>query len=158
AINRNNPAVLLVHSFGDSIFPANQMVDFYGRLTTPRRLEFAPGDHATVELPGLVGLPNHAWTSLRLWFDHYLRGIDSRTGDESGVVVRPHGSDAVESYPDWSMVSTRSEHDALGAPVGRVATGGLGGSAGDTADAWSQPIRAGIDTTADAGVALLTNG
>jgi putative CocE/NonD family hydrolase len=155
AINRNKPAVLMTHAFGDSVFPANQMVDFYGALTVPKRLELTPGDHATVELPGLAGLANQAWTSLRRWFDQYLRGIDTGIGDEPGVVVRPHGSSAVESYPDWERVSTRTDRAGLGAPTGWTATGTLGGPA---AAGWSQTIRAGVDTPATAGIALLTNG
>jgi predicted acyl esterase len=135
AINQNHPAVLITHAFGDSIFPANQMVDFYNRLRTPARLELTPGDHATVELSGLAGLPNQAWTSLRLWFDRYLRGLD--TGIGTGIVLRPHDSSTAESYPDWRRVSVRSDHETLG---------------------WSQTIRAGVDTTAGAGVALLSNG
>ncbi len=135
AINQNHPAVLITQAFGDSIFPANQMVDFYNRLSTPKRLELAPGDHATVELPGLAGLPNHVWTSLRQWLDRYLRGID--TGIGTGIVLRPHDSSAVESYPDWQGVSARTAREPLG---------------------WSQTIRAGVDTPAGAGVALLSNG
>src|SRR6266540_668934 len=63
AINRNHPAILLANAYGDSLFPPNQLVDFFGRLTGPKRLELAAGDHAVVEAAGLVGLPNHAWTS-----------------------------------------------------------------------------------------------
>jgi predicted acyl esterase len=155
AINRNRPAILMTQALGDSIFPANQMVDFFGKLTGPKRLELSPGDHAVVELPGLAGLPNQAWASLRRWFDQYLRGVDTGIGDEPGVVLRPHGSSAVESYPDWKQVSTRVERAALGAPTGPGATGTLGGpAAGD----WEYRIRTGVDTPAAAGIALLTNG
>jgi len=56
-LNAARPAVLITHQYGDSVFPANQMVDFYNRLRTPARLELTPGDHATVELSGLSGLP-----------------------------------------------------------------------------------------------------
>jgi hypothetical protein len=89
-----------------------------------------------VELPGLAGLPNHVWTSVRGWFDRYLRGV--ATGIEPGVVLRPHNSPAVEYYPDWAHVTGHTERDHV------------------AADAWT--IRAGTDTVADAGVALLTNG
>jgi predicted acyl esterase len=135
AINRNHPAVLITQAYGDSFFPANQMVDFYNGLSTPKRLELAPGDHATVELSGLAGLPNHVWTSLRQWFDQYLGEIGTDIG--TGVVLRPHDSSAVESYPDWQRVSARTTRDPLD---------------------WSQTIRAGVDTPADAGVVLLSNG
>jgi predicted acyl esterase len=156
AINRNHPAVLIAHSFGDSIFPANQMLDFYGALTTRKRIELAPGDHATVELPGLAGLPNHVWTSLRRWFDQNLRGIDTGIADEPGVVLRPHNSPTVEFYRDWTHVSRRVERAALGEPQGWIPTGTL--NAGPAAAPWQRTIRSGVDTVAGAGVALLTNG
>jgi predicted acyl esterase len=155
-INRNNPAVLIAHSFGDSVFPANQMIDFYTALQTPKRLELAPGDHATAELPGLAGIPNHVWTSVRSWFDRYLRGIDAGADAEPGVVLRPHNSSAVEYYPDWAHVTGHTDHDSLGVPHGWRATGGL--SRVSPATTWTWPIQAGTDTVADGGIALLTNG
>jgi putative CocE/NonD family hydrolase len=154
-INRNHPAIFIAHSFGDSIFPANQMLDFYGALTTTKRIELAPGDHATVEIPGLAGLPNHVWTSLRRWLDQYLRGVDTGIQDEPGVVLRPHNSSAVEFYRDWTQVAKRADREALGAPAGWTPTGSLGPAAPDT---WTRTIRAGVDTVAGGGFALLTNG
>jgi predicted acyl esterase len=136
AVNRNHPAVLLVHSYGDSIFPANQMVDFFDRLTGPKRLELAPGDHATVEIPGLLGLPDHAWDSVHDWFDRYLPGRSRPARPEAAVVLRPHGSTAVEQYRDWPAVAPDSRRLDLG----------------------PQHIRSGTDTTANAGTALLSNG
>jgi putative CocE/NonD family hydrolase len=156
AINRNHPAVLLAQSFGDSVFPAGQMVDFYTALRTPKRLELAPGDHATVELPGLAGIQNHVWTSVRRWFDQYLRGIDTGIGDEPGVVLRPHDSAAVEYYPDWAHVAGHTEREPLGAPHGWLPTGRLGRVSPVSTGTWQ--IQAGTDTVADGGIALLTNG
>jgi hypothetical protein len=135
-LNRSRPAVLITHQYGDSVFPANQMVDLYNRLRGPKRLELAPGDHATAELPGLAGLPNHVWTSLRRWLDRYLRGVETGVDDGPGVVLRPHASSDVESYTAWPAVHARTERMALG----------------------PQTIRAGVDTPAGAGVALLSNG
>jgi predicted acyl esterase len=156
AINRNRPAVLIAHGFGDSVFPANQMVDLYTALDGPKRLELAPGDHATAELPGLAGIQNHVWTSVRRWFDRYLRGVDTGTGAEPGVVLRPHNSSALEYYPDWAHVTGHTDRDLLGAPHGVIATGGLSPVA--PAQTWTRQIRAGKDTVANGGVALLTNG
>ncbi|WP_433303468.1 S15 peptidase family protein [Actinoplanes sp. CA-030573] len=156
AINRNHPAVLIAHNFGDSVFPANQMLDFYTALDTPKRLELAPGDHATVELPGLAGIPNHVWTSLRRWFDQYLAGIDTGIGEEPGVVLRPHNSPAVEYYRDWAHVTGHTRRATLGAPSGLLPTGALG--AASPATTWTWPVRAGADTVADGGIALVSNG
>ncbi|MFC4066246.1 alpha/beta fold hydrolase [Actinoplanes subglobosus] len=150
AINRNNPAVLIAHGMGDSIFPANQMLDLYTALRTPKRLELAPGDHATVELSGLAGIQNHVWDSVRRWLDFYLRGIDTGIGKEPGVVLRPHNSPAVEYYPDWARVTGRTDRAVL------TGTGDL--SPAETAGPWELRIRAGADTPANGGLALLTNG
>jgi putative CocE/NonD family hydrolase len=156
AINRNNPAVLIAHGMGDSIFPANQMLDFYTALRTPKRLELAPGDHATVELSGLAGIQNHVWDSVRRWLDHHLRGIDTGIGSEPGVVLRPHNSSKVEYYPDWARVTGRTDHVVLGAPGGLTSTGAMGPA--EPAGTWNWQIRAGADTAANGGLALLTNG
>jgi len=69
AINANRPAVLMANAWGDSIFPPNQLADFFGRLAGPKRLELRPGDHAIAELTGILGLPNDVWTSVQRWFD-----------------------------------------------------------------------------------------
>lgn len=155
ALNRNRPAILLAHSYGDSIFPVNQVVDFYGSLSTPKRLEIAPGDHALVELSGLAGLPNQVWRSVRRWLDHHLRGVDTGIADEPGVVLRPHNTAAVEHYADWARVSRRTERHLLDQPRGLLRTGSLGAAA---PAAWTTGVRTGVDTPATAGVALLTNG
>jgi predicted acyl esterase len=155
AINRNHPAVFIGHSFGDSIFPVNQMVDFYGRLTGPRRLELAPGDHLTVEASGLAGVPNHVWTSVHRWFDRYLRGVDSGIDAEPPVVVRPRNSDAVESYADWAAATGHVRRTGLGWTPGWELSGELGAA---PAGGWSHTIGSGVDTPADGGVALLSNG
>jgi predicted acyl esterase len=136
AYNRNRPATLITHQYGDSIFPANQMVDFYTALTGPKRLELAPGDHATAEILGLAGLPNHVWDSQRRWFDRYLKGVDNGVDNEPGVMLRPHSSKAVESYADWAATATGTSRVSLG----------------------TASFRAGSDTVATAGVALITNG
>ncbi|GAA4605552.1 putative CocE/NonD family hydrolase [Actinoplanes octamycinicus] len=155
ALNRSHPAVLIAHSFGDSIFPANQMLDLYTALDTPKRLELAPGDHATVEISGLAGIPNHVWTSVRRWLDQYLAGVDTGIGDEPGVVLRPHGSSAVEHFPDWPHVTGHRDRLQLGAPHGLIATGDL---SPHSQPAWTRQIQAGTDTIAGGGVALLSNG
>jgi predicted acyl esterase len=136
AYNRNRPATLITHQYGDSVFPANQMVDLYNSLTGPKRIELAPGDHATAEILGLAGLPNRVWDSQRRWFDRYLMGVGNGVDREPGVVLRPHASGATESYVDWRSVATGTDRVPLAATS----------------------FRAGSDTVATAGVALVTNG
>lgn len=154
AINANRPAVLIANAWGDSFFPPDQLADFFGRLTTPKRLELRPGDHAIAELTGLLGLPNDAWTSLYRWFDQYLAGLDTGIGAEPAVLVRPWNAGA-EQYPAWPALNTSTRRYGLGQIRWLDGTGLLGGAPGG---GWSKTIPAGLDTTADGGVVLLTNG
>jgi hypothetical protein len=154
-INANHPAIFLANSYGDSLFAPNQLVDFYNRLTGPKHLEFAPGDHGLVEATGLVGLPNHVFDSMDRWFDQYVAGLGGVTADPP-VVLRRLGSDAVEGYPDWAHVAGSDPRYGVGAVRWWDGTGPLTTSTPPTG--WSRTIWAGTDTTAGAGVALLSNG
>jgi putative CocE/NonD family hydrolase len=155
-INRNHPAILMANSYGDSLFAPSQLVDFFGRLTGPKRLELAPGDHIVVEATGLAGLPNHVWTSAYRWFDQYLGGESTGIDNEPPCVLRRLDSDAVEGYADWAHVTSSSRHFNIGDVRWWDGSGPLSDGAVDPN--WSQPIWTGMDTTAGAGVALLTNG
>jgi predicted acyl esterase len=154
AINRNHPAIMIANSYGDSLFPPNEIIDFYGQLTGPKRLELAPGDHIVAEAGGLFGLPNHVWDSAYRWFDQYIGGINTQINTEPPVVLRHLGSDAVEQYPDWAHVTGSTKRFNLGA-ADWTGTGPM--STASANSTWTDTITAGTDTTAGAGVALLTN-
>jgi predicted alpha/beta hydrolase len=154
AINANHPAIFLANSYGDSLFGPDQLVDFYNRLTGPKHLEFAPGDHGLVEAGGIVGLPSHLFDSMDRWFDRYVAGVPG-TASEPNVVLRRLGSDTAEGYPDWAHVSGTDPRYGLGPVRWWDGTGPL---AAGTPTGWSRTIWAGTDTTADAGVAVLSNG
>ncbi|WP_223635892.1 CocE/NonD family hydrolase [Corallococcus sp. EGB] len=153
-INANKPAILMANAYGDSLFPPNQLVSFYGQLAGPKRLELAPGDHAVVEATGLLGLPNGVWTSVTRWMDQYVAGMDTGISREAPVVLRTYDGD-VEGHASWAQVSTGTQRHGLGAIRLLDGTGTLGGAptSGSSRVVWS-----GFDTDADAGVALLTNG
>lgn len=154
AINANQPAVLLANGWGDSFFPANQLTDFFGKLTTPKRLELRPGDHAIAELTGVLGLPNDAWQSLYDWFDHYLAGADNGIETDPAVRVKPLNA-GYESYPSWTSLTGDDRRYGLGKIRLLDGTGLLGGA---TSTGWSKTLPADRNTIADGGVVLLTNG
>nr|WP_311767053.1 alpha/beta fold hydrolase [Streptomyces rhizosphaericus] len=137
-INANGAAIMLGNSWGDSIFPPNSYADFFEKLTGPKRLELRPGDHATAELTGLLGLPNTTWNHARQWLDRYLKGEPNGIDSEQPVQLtsRTAGGDGSEGYPSWSAVrseqrrvpldSTKkvtANHDS-GANAGTVLLGG----------------------------------
>ncbi|MFB7450066.1 CocE/NonD family hydrolase [Streptomyces sp. NPDC056194] len=135
-INANGTAIMLGNAWGDTIFPPNQYASFYEKLTGPKRLEFRPGDHATAEATGLLGLPNDTWTSARRWFDHYLKGVDNGVDREQPVQLKPRSDAPYEGYADWKSVDANRRKF------------GLGGT---------QRIRANVDSGADGGVVMLSN-
>jgi predicted acyl esterase len=154
AINANQPAVLIGNGWGDSFFPPNQLTGFFSGLTTPKRLELRPGDHAIAELTGLLGLPNDAWQSLYDWFDHYLAGADNGVESEPSVQVKPLNA-GYESYPSWAALTGTNRRYGLGKIRLLDGTGLLGGA---VSAGWTKKLPTDKDTIAGGGVVLLTNG
>jgi hypothetical protein len=150
-INANNPAVLIANGWGDTFFPPNQLVDFYGRLTTPKRLELRPGDHAIAELTGVLGLPNEVWTSLYSWLDTHLAGGMTAANP---IHLKPLNASS-ESYPAWSAQSSSTTRHGLGRIRALDGTGLLGGA---VSSGWTKTLPADRDTVASGGVVLITNG
>ncbi|WP_200304366.1 CocE/NonD family hydrolase [Streptomyces adelaidensis] len=135
-LNTNGTAVMLANAWGDSIFPPNQYADFYEKLTGPKRLELRPGDHATTELTGLLGLPNDVWTDTRRWLDHHLKGTANGIDREQPVQLKSRTGGAYEGYPDWKSVAATRKKIAL--------------TSGTT-------IRANVDSGANGGVVFLSS-
>jgi len=150
-INANKPAVFLANAFEDSIFPPSQYTDFFTRLTGPKRLLLAHGDHSTPEVPGAIGLPNETWDELVLWLRHYLTGADNGADTEAPVQLKSQRG-VWRGYPNWAAVS-QSRTSYLGKPTGLPRTGSL--QPQPTAD-WTSAIGAGVPTVADSGVALVS--
>jgi dienelactone hydrolase len=154
AVNANGPAVLMANAWGDSFFPPNQLVDFFGRLTVPKRLELRPGDHAIAELTGILGLDNEVWANVHRWFDQYLAGVDTGIDDEPPVFLRPYNAGA-EGYASWSALNASTRRYGLGQIRSLDGTGLLGGNPGT---GWSKAIPTDQNSTADGGAVLITNG
>ncbi|WP_405977856.1 CocE/NonD family hydrolase [Streptomyces sp. NBC_00158] len=105
-INANGAAIMLGNAWGDTIFPPNQYADFFEKLTGPKRLEFRPGDHATAEATGLLGLPNDTWTNAHRWFDRYLKGERNGVDAEAPVQIKSRSTEGYEGYADWKSVGS----------------------------------------------------
>lgn len=150
-INANGAAVFLANAFEDSIFPPTQYTDFFTRLTVPKRLHLAHGDHATPEGTGAIGLPNETWDELAGWLRHYLTGAANGANAEPPVQLKSQRG-TWRGYPDWASVGT-TRTSYLTKPAGLSRTGGL---AGTPSSEWSSRIGAGIPTVADSGIVLVS--
>ncbi|HEY3562762.1 MAG TPA: CocE/NonD family hydrolase [Kribbella sp.] len=144
-LNANNPAVFLANAFEDSIFPPSQYTDFFTRLTGPKRLLLAHGDHATPEASGAIGLPNETWDELASWLRHYLTGADNGADPEAPVQLKSQRG-TWRGYANWAAVGQErtSYLTKAGALQTKESTG------------WSRSIGAGVPTVADSGVALVS--
>ena len=118
-INRNQPAVFIANTLGDCLFTPNQFIGFFSDLNVPKHLEFAAGDHAGPELPGLFGIPTEVWNRAQEWNDFYLldnhaRGEVVHTASipqlmfDSIYVSGAEGEDSsrAEGYCSWEEVTT----------------------------------------------------
>ncbi|MCH0542835.1 alpha/beta fold hydrolase [Streptomyces sp. MUM 203J] len=135
-LNANRPAVMLGNAWGDTVFPPNQYVSFYERLQGPKRLELRPGDHATAEADGLLGLPSDVWSNARRWFDHHLQGAANGIDREQPVQLKSRTGGGYEGYPDWRSVGAREHRIGLGR---------------------EQHIHAAVDSGANGGVVVLSS-
>jgi predicted acyl esterase len=151
-INANGTAVFMANGLQDSIFAPNQLGTFYTGLTTPKFLMFQPGDHATAEASGLLGLPNAVWTNVHAWFDHYLTGAANGINTREPVQIEPVGGSSYTGYPSLAAADAHNAVYGLSG-ANRLVTGspGSGGPAG-----WSTGIEAGADTCADGGTLEIT--
>ncbi|MCP3798625.1 CocE/NonD family hydrolase [Allokutzneria sp. A3M-2-11 16] len=155
-LNANKPAVLIANAWQDGLFPPDQVVELFNGLRGPKRLELAPGDHATPEAVGLAGLPNDTWETTYRWLDHYLRGTDNGVDAEPPVRLKPTIGGAARNFTSWSALTASTSRRYLGDVnplIGR--TGELATSA---KTGWTHTANGGIDTVADSGPLLLAGG
>ncbi|SFE15519.1 putative hydrolase, CocE/NonD family [Actinopolyspora alba] len=155
-LNANGTAVMLANSWQDSLFPPKQITDLFSGLNGPKRLMLAPGDHATAELFGAAGLPNHIWDTAARWFDQQLRGVDEGMGD-SAVEIQPLNGSEWKRYPDWQSVTDHTTTRELTEPTRRhlfaPETGGLSTERGT---GWRHSIDSGDPTLANSGLVLVS--
>jgi predicted acyl esterase len=148
ALNRNRTAVMLANGFEDSIFPPSQQITFFDKLTGPKRLQLARGDHGQPEIPGLMGDPgNKPWRDATAWLDRYLRGRHNSIDQQDPVQMQDIKTGSWHHYPKLADAG-RASACYLGAPASSPPAGSL---AGQPASGWSDQVMAGMDSVADAG-------
>lgn len=84
AINAHKPAIFMSHALDDTLFPSNQIVDFYHRLSGDKHLQINRGFHAGPEILSLPNPDATTWRALRQWFRDYL--INDDGSDLNGTI------------------------------------------------------------------------
>ena len=141
ALNRNHTAVMLANAWEDSIFAPDQVVDFYRKLRTPKRLQLAAGDHGGPELAALNGLPDPTVDSGIAWLDHYLYGARNHIARTDPVRLQDVATGAWHRYRRWPVATTAVQLARPGHP----------GDVGTVASAWRTSLRTGVDSGAASG-------
>ncbi|GAB78253.1 CocE/NonD family hydrolase [Austwickia chelonae] len=154
-INANGAAVLIAHGTDDSFFPVNTMTDFYDRLTVPKRMLMAGGDHAIPDIPGLIGLPSDSWDATLAWMDHHLRGVTTKADAAPPVKAVVANTRMPRVAPTVKALASRQSVNYLtGAdPDERKPTGRLSDK---PASGWNTSIYSGKGTVADSGALLIS--
>jgi putative CocE/NonD family hydrolase len=143
-LNKNKPAIMIANAFEDSYFGPSQLIPFFDRLHTPKRLELAPGDHGGPERSALSGTTNDVLNDVRAWFDHYLRGAPNGINKEEPIVVKDVRTGELHPYRSWPE-ATKRDHTDLAKPTS--------GASPDvsTVTTWTSTIRANTDSGANSG-------
>jgi predicted acyl esterase len=141
-LNRNHPAIMLANGFEDSIVEPQQLVDFFAKLTGPKRLELAPGDHGGPEASGLLGASNAVVSTAQSWLAHYLSGTANGIDKQEPISLQDVVTHAWHDYRSWPTSSVAVQLDRPGA-TGAAAVG--------AARTWTATIAAGTDTSAVSG-------
>jgi predicted acyl esterase len=141
ALNSNRPAIMLANAYADSILYPADMVTFFDTLTTPKRLQLAPGDHGGPEYDGLFGKPDRTVDDALKWVDHYVRGQPNGIDVTDPIQLQDVADGTWHAYRDLPARSTVT----LAAPnqPDNVVTSGT--------VTWSRSVEAGTDTTAASG-------
>ncbi|MFI1919452.1 CocE/NonD family hydrolase [Nocardia sp. NPDC020380] len=139
----------------ETIFPQNQLLEYFTRYPGPKRLDIAVGDHGAVEIPGaLLGVYTRTTEAAYDWFDHYLRGVDNGIDQDGAVHTESMYSFTLATAPDlesWPNPQRRYYFTTpnAGSPDGTLTL--------EPPQSFTQSIRAG-DQHVDAASALVTDG
>ncbi|MEU6587156.1 CocE/NonD family hydrolase [Nocardia sp. NPDC046763] len=127
----------------ETIFPQNQLIDYFDRFPGPKRLDLAIGDHGAVEIPGLLlGVYARTTEAAYDWFDHYLLGVDNGIDSDGVVHTETMYSFTMTSSNDLSAWSNPVRRYHLSAPSGASPDGTL---VTDQPASMSQSFRAGTE-------------
>jgi predicted acyl esterase len=139
-LNHNDPAIMIANAYEDSFLPPAQLVDFFAALTTPKRLQLAPGDHGGPEYTALHGQDNATVDDAFDWLDHFLRSRANGITDHGPILLTDARTRAVHEYQTWPQSGSPI-------PLGDPNTGRNVGSAAS----WSAALPSATDSGADSG-------
>ncbi|PXX68630.1 X-Pro dipeptidyl-peptidase-like protein [Nocardia tenerifensis] len=108
----------------ETIFPANQLLDYIDRYPGPKRVDSAVGDHGAVDVLGTAtGIPQRTPDAGYAWFDRHLRGIDNGIDRDGILHTETMHTFAISTAPDVATWSKTPQRLFLVAPTDEEADG-----------------------------------
>ncbi|MQY27458.1 alpha/beta fold hydrolase [Nocardia aurantia] len=110
----------------ETIFPQNQLLDYFSEFPGPKRLDLAVGDHGAVEIPGMIlGVYTRTSEAAYDWLDRFVRGIDNGIDRDGVVHTETMYSFTMATAPDLASWAQPSRTYHLAAPAGGSVDGTL---------------------------------
>lgn len=153
-INQNETAVFIAQAWNDGFFPPSQFLDFYKALDTEKRILLQPGDHASSDGLGIVGLPDSSWKLTLEWMRKHVKGDDITIGSPVVIVSNDNKSLILaDSIEDW-QADMKTLH--LGPPQAEGVLQHHGAMTPLSVFSWHSDIEGGEDTAAQSGTMLIS--
>lgn len=152
AINASGKPVYISNNLSDTLFNPNQILDFYQRLSVPKRLELNQGTHATAEVPGVIGLSSYVWDNAYDWLDYWLRGVDNGILERAPVTIEKKFSHERLELSDWPAATETTQ---LYLTPRVILDGSL--SREPNRSSFRNRMLAGVDTLATTGIPVLSD-
>ncbi|MBU3067212.1 alpha/beta hydrolase fold domain-containing protein [Nocardia sp. NEAU-G5] len=125
----------------ETIFPQNQLLNYFTEFPGPKRLDLAVGDHGAVEVPGLLlGIYTRTTEAAYDWLDHFLCDVDNGIDSDGAVHTETMYSFTMTASPDLASWAETGRTYYLAAPTGESPDGAL---VPDPPKAFEQTIRTG---------------
>ena len=107
-INASGKPVYMSHNL-DDMFISNSNMDFYTKLTVPKKLDLNQGIHASAEAGGLLGFDNYIWNNVYRWLDYHLKGIQNGIMSEKSVTMEKKFASERDSFEAWPSSRLKSK-------------------------------------------------
>ena len=105
---RNGTAILLSHNYDDHLILVNPTIEFFQKLTVPKKLLLNAGTHGSAEaITEILNLKGYIWQSMFAWFDYHLKDNDNNVLDKPKVAMAHKlGINGIrEEYDDWPVTA-----------------------------------------------------
>ncbi|MEU7060243.1 CocE/NonD family hydrolase [Streptomyces sp. NPDC046197] len=155
-LNARGVPVHYVHAWHETIFPVNQTLELFRRLTGPKRLYLGIGDHTSPELLCLSGVPGDPiLRDLHRWFDRFLKDENNGIDHEPQITSEVMHTRIRHTYSRWEDFIGEAQRLYLGAPEAGPRRGPLGTV---QPSGWSLSLQSGPSTPARVADAVILSG